>query len=118
MKSNKALPVDIEDVTFTIFKYCSTEEFVSFVSFMANMRLFKTNKVVTRMTYDDLLLSLENKFTDLRAQEKWMAKVEQPESGMTLSNGNENPNGSKATGKNKCFNCNKVGCSVDKCLRD
>lgn len=70
MKSNKALSVDIEDVSFTIFKYCSTKEFVSFVSFMANMRSFKTNEVVARMSYDDLLLSLENKFTNLRAQEK------------------------------------------------
>ena len=84
---------------------------------MANMRLFKINEVIARMSYDDLLLSLENKFTNLRAQEKWMAKVEQPESGLMLSNGNRNANRSKTTGKNKCFNCGKTDCSVEKCSK-
>lgn len=119
MKSNKAVPTDIKDMTFTIFKYCSTEDFVSHVSFLANLRLYKGLQSIDDMTYDRILLSLENKYTDLKGQEKWVAKLSPPEQSLTaITNGsNLGNNQGEKNGRltNPCFNCGKPGCTPKNC---
>ena len=121
MKSNKAVPTDIEDMTFTIFKYCSTEDFVSHVNFLSNLRLYKGLQSIDNMSYDGILLSLENKYTDLKGQEKWMAKITPTESALVGYDRHSNPGGNGSTpgqdtrNKNPCFNCEKPGCTPKTC---
>ena len=107
MESNKALPKDIEEMTFTIFKYCSTPDFVAHVSFLSNLKLLNGFSAIDNinLSYDDLLLSMEGKYTDLKAQDKWLAKCTPAESSFTASSSKSK--GIDTGASYRCFNCGK-----------
>ena len=99
LSNNGATPSDIIDITFNIMKTSSTNEFNTHITTMKTLH----DTRVKQVELDELLLNVQNKYTELTMNEAWVLgeKSIDQESGFLT-----------------CFNCGKNGHVWRECPED